>query len=58
MAKKRIFKTDFAKTSRPADPETLFHNLRERAPDIEHLWSHQTNLLRAYHQKYPKKHEM
>lgn len=51
MAKKRIFKTDFAKTAGPADPETLFHNLRGRAPDIKHLWSHQADLLRAYHQE-------
>ena len=51
MAKKRIFKTDFAKTAGPADPETLFHNLRRRAPDIKHLWSHQADLLRAYHQE-------
>ena len=51
MAKKRIFKTDFAKTSDPADPEELFHNLRGRAPEIKHLWSHQADLLRAYHQQ-------
>jgi len=49
MAKKSIFKTDFAKTSKPADPETLFHNLRGRAPEIKHLWSHQADLLREYH---------
>lgn len=49
MAKKPIFKTDFAKTSGPSDPETLFHNLRGRAPDIKHLWSHQADLLREYH---------
>ena len=51
IAKKNIFETDFAKTTGPADPETLFHNLRERAPDIKHLWSHQADLLRAYHQE-------
>ena len=51
MAKKRIFKTDFVKTSGPPDPETLFHNLRGRAPEIKHLWSHQADLLRAYHQQ-------
>ena len=51
MIKKRIFKTDLVKTSGPADPETLFHNLRGRAQDIKHLWSHQADLLRAYHQQ-------
>ncbi len=51
MVRKRIFKTDFAKTTGPADPETLFHNLRGRAPEIKHLWSHQADLLRAYHKQ-------
>jgi hypothetical protein len=51
MAKKRIFKTDFVKTTGPANPETLFHNLRGRAPEIKHLWSHQADLLRDYHQQ-------
>ena len=49
MAKKPIFKTDFAKASGPGDPETLFHNLRGRASEIRHLWSHQADLLREYH---------
>ncbi len=51
MAKKQIFKTDFTRTTGPTDPEALFHNLRGRAPDIKHLWSHQADLLRDYHQK-------
>ena len=51
MAKKSIFKTDFAKTTGPTDPETLFHNLRGRVPEIKHLWSHQADILRAYHQQ-------
>lgn len=51
MAKERIFKTDFAKTTGPTDPETLFHNLRGRVPEIKHLWSHQADILRAYHQQ-------
>ena len=49
--KKHIFKTDFAKTTGPADAETLFHDLRNRAPEIKHLWSHQADLLRTYHQQ-------
>ena len=50
MTKKRIFKTEFAKPTGPVDPETLFHQLRGRAQNIKHLWSHQADLLRAYHQ--------
>lgn len=51
MAKKGIFKINFAKTTGPTDPETLFHNLRGRVPEIKHLWSHQADILRAYHQQ-------
>lgn len=51
MTKKRIFKTDFTKTTGPVDPEALFHNLRGRASHIRHLWSHQADLLRTYHQE-------
>ena len=51
MARKSIFKTDFGKTTGPVDPETLFLNLRGRASEIKHLWSHQADLLRAYHQE-------
>lgn len=51
MAKRRIFKTDFARTTKPVDPETLFHNLRGRASHIRHLWSHQADILRKYHQE-------
>ena len=31
------------------DPESLFQNLRGRASQIKHLWSHQADLLRAYY---------
>ena len=51
MAKKPVFKTDFVRPTRPVDSETLFHNLRGRAQNIKHLWSHQADLLRAYHQE-------
>ena len=49
MVKKGIFKTDFTEPVGPTDPESLFHNLRGRAPQIKHLWSHQADLLRTYH---------
>lgn len=50
--KKKVFKTDFGGTPRAADPEALFRDLRGRAPEIRHLWSHQADLLRAYHQQF------
>lgn len=52
MAKKRIFKTDFGKIARPSDPEGLFRDLKGRSPDIQHLWSHQADLLRAYYENH------
>lgn len=54
MAKKRVFKTDFGDTPHVADPETLFRDLRGRSPEIRHLWSHQADLLRAYHRQFQK----
>lgn len=51
MAKKNIFKTDFTERTTPSDPETLFLSLRGRAPEIRHLWSHQADLLRSYHEE-------
>lgn len=52
MAKRSPFKTDFGGASHATDPEALFRDLRGRAPEIKHLWSHQADLLRAYHQKH------
>ena len=52
MKRTSIFKTNFAETSSPKDPENLFHTLRERAPEIKHLWSQQADVLRKYHKKH------
>jgi len=52
MAKKNVFKTDFAKETGPADPEALFRDLKGRDPEIKHLWSHQADILRAYHENH------
>lgn len=52
MKRKSIFKTDFTETSIPENPENLFHTLRERAPEIKHLWSQQADVLRTYHQEH------
>jgi len=46
--KKPKFKTGIAREVRPADPESLFRDLKGRSSDIRHLWSHQADLLRAY----------
>src|SRR5258706_12170074 len=48
MAQTGLFKTEFEDTGCPADPELLFHDLKGRAEEIRHLWSHQADLLRAY----------
>jgi len=52
MAKKRIFKTDFGAEETTLDPEALFRDLKGRAQEIKHLWSHQADLLRAYHTRH------
>lgn len=52
MGKEGIFKTDFGGTAIGDDPEVLFRDLRNRAPEVKHLWSHQADLLRDYHQRF------
>lgn len=51
MQQKRGFKTGFTKEIKPSDPESLFRDLK-RAPDIQHIWSHQADLLRAYDKEH------
>lgn len=46
------FKKVVTRATKPKDPESLFHDLRNRSPDIQHLWAHQADLLRAYNQKH------
>ena len=58
MVKKSIFITDFRKKTTHSDPETLFLSLRGRSPEIKHLWSHQADLLRSYHQKCRNIHDV
>ena len=33
---------------KPEGPEALFRDLKTRSPQIQHLWSHQADILRAY----------
>ncbi|HEY9421231.1 MAG TPA: DEAD/DEAH box helicase, partial [Thermoanaerobaculia bacterium] len=52
MAKKGLFKTEFVGATQISDPEALFRDLRGRSPEIRHLWSHQADVLRAYHKEF------
>jgi hypothetical protein len=54
MSEKGMFKTDFGGEGTVPDPEALFRDLKGRAPEIKHLWSHQADLLRAYNQHHLK----
>jgi len=47
-----MFKTEFGEAAAPSDPESLFRDLRRRAPEIKHLWAHQADLLREYASRY------
>ena len=44
------FKLSTTDTSNISDAETLFRDLKNRDPKIQHLWSHQADILRAYHE--------
>jgi len=54
MSKKKIFITDFGSERPSLDPEALFRDLKERAQEIKHLWSHQADILREYYNKHTK----
>ena len=38
--------------STPSDPENLFRSLSQRSPHIQHLWSHQADVLRSWHSSH------
>lgn len=46
------FKKRLSKVSLPENPEELFLDLRKRDPTIEHLWSHQADILRSYNSNH------
>ena len=48
MAKRNIFRTQFTNPLPATDPEALFRDLRSPFQEIQHLWSHQADLLRDY----------
>lgn len=43
-----IFRLPPDQNTKPETPEDVFRTLKDRAPDIKHLWAHQADLLRAY----------
>ena len=38
--------------SKPSDPENLFRSLSQRSSHIQHLWSHQADVLRSWHSSH------
>jgi hypothetical protein len=48
------FKKVGIKTTVQSDIETLFKDLKKRAPEIRDLFSHQADILREYHGKFSK----
>lgn len=49
--KKRAFKFKLSSTDtcKISDAEALFRDLKNRDPKIQHLWSHQADIIRDYH---------
>ena len=43
------FKLSDSKDANIQDAETLFRDLKNRDPKIQHLWSHQADIIRTYH---------
>jgi hypothetical protein len=42
-------KLSTASSGIPDSPESLFRDLKNRQPHIQHLWAHQADILRSYH---------
>jgi len=49
MTKKFPFKLSSTSSTTYPDAEALFRDLKNRDPKIQHLWSHQADILREYH---------
>ena len=43
------FRIPQRRSSKPSDPESLFRSLSGRASHVQHLWSHQADVLRNWH---------
>ena len=46
------FRIPERRRNRPVDPESLFRSLSRRSPQIQHLWSHQADVLRDWHSSH------
>ncbi len=49
------FKLSDSKSASISDAETLFRDLKNRDPKIQHLWSHQADIIRTYHKDVDKR---
>ncbi len=47
-----VFRIPKRRKSKVSDPETLFRSLTQRLPHIQHLWSHQADVLRGWHSSH------
>lgn len=54
MSKEFKFKLSTTQSSGYEDAESLFRDLKNRDPQIQHLWSHQADIFRAYHKDAAK----
>jgi hypothetical protein len=54
MNKKFTFKLSSTPLTTYSDAEALFRDLKNRDPRIQHLWSHQADILRDYHRNSDK----
>jgi len=48
------FKKVESSSKKDYTPESIFRDLRDRDPQIRHLWSHQADILRQYHENFTK----
>jgi hypothetical protein len=48
------FKLSTSASSTAQDAETLFRDLKNRDPQIQHLWAHQADIIRSYHKAQDK----
>lgn len=54
MSKGFKFKLSGTTPSVATDAETLFRDLNNRDPKIQHLWAHQADIIRSYHKQQDK----
>ena len=54
MPGKFKFKLSSSTSNSYADAEALFRDLKNRDPQIQHLWSHQADIIREYHKNLDK----